>query len=228
MPMPVIPVPQYPNVPNAPGVPPLSRASRVQPSIVLATQAAGIIGRLIRGPQWGIFSEAGAPLLLGSSVKAFDYKNDANVASFPIEQGAFANYNKVQTPWDARVSFTVGAGLLGAIGGGTANRAAFLATCERLLIATTLVVVLTPEVTYPSANIVHYDYRRTNREGVSLLTVDVWVQQIRQTAVRAFSQAGGTAQPSGAETVAGGTVQGAAPTAVQAAALPAPELGGLY
>lgn len=219
MAMPIIPVPQYPNVPNAPGVPPLSRASRAQNSIVLATNVLGFVRQIFLGAQWGIFSEDGLPLLLGDSVKGFDYKNDSRLADFPIEKGGFGNYNKVQTPWDARFSFTVG--------GSDAARAQFLTTCEKLIKNLTMVVGVTPEITYPSANVSHYDLRRTSTAGVTLLTVDVWLQEVRQTATRSFANAN-TAEPSGTDTVNGGTVQPQTPTAGQEAALPAPEQGGLY
>ena len=38
--------------------------------------------------------------------------------------------------------------------------------------------VVTPEITYLSCSISHYDYRRTSSQGVGLVVVDVWVSLV--------------------------------------------------
>lgn len=218
MAMPVIQVPTYPDVPDAPGVPPVRRQANVQNTVLLVTNLVGRLRRFLLGTRWGIFSEEGIPLLIGDSVKAFDYKKDARLADYPLEKGGFGSYNKVQTPYDARLSFSVG--------GTEASRAAFLKMCDKLIASLTIVTAVTPEISYPSANVVHYDLRRTSQNGVTLLTVEVWIQEVRQTARTEFTQAGETASPSGADVQSGGQVQAATPNPVQEAA--APQQGGLY
>ena len=138
---------------------------------------------------------------------AVDYKQGWHIADYPIEDGDFASYNKVATPFDAKVTFTQG--------GTESDRAAFLAAIEAAAASLALYNVVTPEKTYLNANIEHYDYRRTSRNGVGLLMVDVGLVEIRQVATTTFTQ---TAQPSGADQVNGGTVQAITPTPTQQSA----------
>jgi hypothetical protein len=76
--------------------------------------------------------------------------------------------------------------------------------------------VRTPEATYADVNVVHYDYRRTARNGVGLIEVDVWVREVRVTGLSTF---GNTALPSGADPANLGTVSAAPVTKVIAAPL---------
>ena len=92
---------------------------------------------------------------------------------------------------------------------------AFLAAIEAAAASLALYNVVTPEKTYLNANIEHYDYRRTSRNGVGLLMVDVGLVEIRQVATTTFTQ---TAQPSGADQVNSGTVQATTPTPTQQSA----------
>jgi hypothetical protein len=184
-----------------------------------------------------------------------DFRQDYRIATFPIERGAFASYNKVKEPFDIRVTFIsdgrqqllvglLSGGALGALVSGVdpnaSNRASFLNNLEVAIRSLALFSVVTPEVTYPSVNIIHYDYHREARNGgATMLRVDVWCQEVRVAAKPAFSngqmagtdpitgtatgdsstgggntsaEVGGpggtaTAQPTGAITNDGGTVQ---------------------
>jgi len=229
-------VPRYPNVPQAPGVPPLQRASQVLNTVSLLVADVLNVLDMFSGPRWGIFDEEGAPLLIGDSVLNVDYKQEARMSDFPVEKGQFASYNKVQLPYDARVSF--------AVGGTEDDRAAFLANVQKLILTLQMVSVVTPEVTYESANVTHYDYRRSSRAGVTLVVIEVWVQEVRQVAATAFTDntpneptaptdttgpAPTTQQPEGAAPTSGSVVSPATPTPAQttaAGAQAAPTGGG--
>lgn len=211
MPLPILPIPRFPNVPPLPGVPALARAAgQFFPTIApLVADALGLFTNLLV-PQWGIFDDFGFPLLVGDSVVGVDFKRDARLIDYPVEKGGFGSYNKVQTPFDAKAIFT--------IGGSDVARAAFLATCEKLVNTLTMVSLVTPEVTYASANVVHYDYRRTSRNGVTLIQVEVGLMEVRQVATTAFTAAA-TQEPAGASPVSTGPVQTQPPTQAQAAAV---------
>jgi hypothetical protein len=131
-----------------------------------------------------------------------DFRQNYRISTAPQEQGAFLSYNKVQDPFDGRVTFLVG--------GTQGQRAAFLSTVAALAASMNLYALVMPEVTYPSVNVTHYDFRRTSRSGVSLLAVDVWVEQVRVTGTTAYSNTN-TATPSGADPVNGGNVQPLSP-----------------
>ncbi len=170
--------------------------------------------------EWGLFPAAtpaqthsgqrnsGPPVrtggITGDSVKAVEYGREFTISTYPVEEGGFQSYNKVETPFDVLVIFTKG--------GDVASRDAFLAACESALESLALYDVATPEVTYTGVNVVRVGYRRTNVEGATLLTVEVGVQKVRTTATAAFSN---TKAVSGSDTTQTGAVQAVAPTPAQ-------------
>jgi len=187
MPSTFVPLPAFPTVLAYPGVPPLpvppGGVNLVAP-ILAAVDVAGL-SALVGGPQWGIFSQDGTPVLQADSVNSVDYERGYLVSDYPQEQGAFQSYNKVQVPYDAAVSFLT-----------SDTRYSFLNSIEAACNSLMLVVVVTPEITYPSANLVRYKIRtRTSRSGVTMVTVDVWLKEIRVTAGASLSSS--TAAPSG-------------------------------
>ena len=186
-----------PTVPNAPGVPPLTGVFK---AISIIALVADVVGFLFgKGPQWGIFLN-GKPALLADSVVDFSYKREYTLSDYPVEQGAFESYDKVQTPFDARFRFSAG--------GSTSNRQNFLNALDMIEASLALYDVVTPEKVYKSVSVVHIDYKRTNSNGVGLIVADVWCSQVRVTSVPAFTN---TQSPAGASPVNGGTVQTSPP-----------------
>jgi len=141
----------------------------------------GVVG------QWGIYDMSGAPVLTASSVAGMEYARDWRVSNYPQEQGAFASYNKVKTPFTAKVTFLVG--------GDAGFRAAFLNQAEAAVASLNLVSVVTPEIQYASANLTHLGYRRTSKNGVTMLTVEIWCEEI---IVISGTTSAPTASPNGA------------------------------
>lgn len=188
---------QYPLVPVAPGVPNVLRKSGsiVAAAVMLLKDA--VSAYLSAPSEWGIFLK-GKSVLVADSVVSLDYRKEWHLSDYPIEQGNFETFNKVRMPYDARITFSKG--------GTDADRNEFLATIETISGSLDLYDVVTPETTYTNANISHFDYRRTAINGVSLLSVTIWLQEIRATAASTFAQVE-TAQPSGAPQANGGVVQ---------------------
>lgn len=119
-------------------------------------------------PQWGIFTQDGDPVLVGDAVNSVEYARDYRISDYPQERGAFASYNKVRVPYQAKVGFLI-----------AETRADFLNNVEQTVASLNLVFVTTPEITYPNANLTHYNYRRVARNGVTLILVEVWCEEIR-------------------------------------------------
>ena len=188
-----------PLVPNVPGVPFLTSYSPATSLILLAADLVTSLVGLI-APQWGIFLN-GVPIIDADSVVSFEYKQEWTVSSFPLEQGAFQSYDKVNTPFDVRVRY--------ATGGSDADRQAFLDSIDAVAGSLQLFDVVTPNAVYTSVNITHWDYRRTATNGVGLLVVDIWCIEVRVTATTQFSN---TQQPSGADAKSSGIVQPKTPT----------------
>jgi len=123
----------------------------------------------VPGTQWGIFDQSGNPILEGDSVDSFSFQRDARVSTAPQEQGAFASYNKVAEPYTPRVAYAV-----------NSDRTGFLAAVDAAVQSLDLYVVTSPDAVYPNANLIHYDYTRTVQQGVTLIIVNVWLEEIRQ------------------------------------------------
>lgn len=232
----------FPVVPLVPGVPNVLRGAEnalasVGNLAVMATTDAALVSNIFQAPQWGIFDSSGSAVIQADTVLAVDFRREYRVANAPQEDGAFTSYNKVQEPFDARVTFAysgngsimdaitsggfIGSAITG-VDAARSRRGRFLSLLEAAVASTDLFSVYTPEIDYPSANIVHYDYRRETRSGVSMLTVDVWLQEVRVTGTTAFSN---TAAPSGANLFNNGTVQAQAPTSAQSSVV---QSGGVY
>jgi hypothetical protein len=178
MAMDIIPKALYPLVPNAPGVPPVLR------NVVKIADAAtlGFLGlsealdALIgaESPQWGIFTTSGEVVAIADSVLSLEYRNDSRISDYPVEQGAFASYNKVADPYSVRVRM--------ARGGTEQDRSDFIAAIEAAAATLDLFEVRTPEMIYPSANIEGLDYRREAINGAGKVIVEIRLREIRQPA----------------------------------------------
>jgi hypothetical protein len=138
-------------------------------------------GSLFVNTKWGIFTTDLDPIAPWDSVVKIDYRHEMKISDFPIERGAFASYNKVQVPFDIRISFAVGSK------GGIATRTKFLADLEFAVQSLQMYIVITPEATYSRANLTHMEYSRESRRGLNLLVVDVWVQEVRVSEGSAFT-----------------------------------------
>lgn len=179
------------------GVPPLLPSGYIDfnPSPpLLFNDEVGIFSAPLSG-QWGIFLN-GSPVITPDTVVDFNYKRDSLLSDYPIEGGGFQTYDKVQIPRDLRVRMAVGAD--------EPTRQNFLLTLESIAGDLNLYTIITPEMSYPSVNITHIDFRRSSGEGVGMIVADIWFLEIRVTASAQFSN---TAQPSGADAENGGQVQ---------------------
>jgi len=174
VPSPFVPLPSYPIVPPLPGVPPLPTPlgglNIPLPGLVFA-DVLGLGALSIQRPQWGIYTTTGQPILAVDSVFAVEYARDYRISDYPQEFGAFQSYNKVQLPYQAKVTFLI-----------SETRTDFLNAVEQACASLAMVSVITPEVNYPSANLIHYNFRREAVQGVTLVRVDVWVMEVRVTA----------------------------------------------
>lgn len=171
-----------PTVPNVPGVPALFGVAL--PPVALPALLTGdllTISGFLAQRQWGIYSAAGAPILTVDAVASVEYARDYHISDYPQEQGAFMSYNKVQVPYQGKVGFLVGL-----------NRAAFLAGIEAQVASLGLVTLVTPEKSYPNANLTHYGFRRVARNGQTLILVEVWCEEVRVTGQTQTSQAQAT------------------------------------
>jgi len=189
--MPLIP---FPNVPQLPGVPAIPRSPSFPTSSVsaLANLANGAIWRFFQVEnQWGIYDKSGNPLadpskltgIIGGvvqsigfgsvlSTKAVEYVKDTKVSDYPVEGGSFVSYNKVEVPASPVVIFC--------FSGSESERASFLQSINDACLSTDLFDVVTPEVRYNNYSVESYTYQRNNESGVTMLTVEITLKEVRQ------------------------------------------------
>ena len=190
------------NVPDVAGVPPVAFAQAG--GAPLPTALTGdLISQFtsVFSPQWGIFS-GGSLIITAESVTGFEFRNDWTISDYPIEGGVFESYDKVLTPFVAKVRFASGSSIQA--------RASLLAQVAAAAQVTggqnPVYSVVTPEITYASCSISHYDYRREASHGVGLIVVDVWLSQVIQQNAGVLSSSS-VQNPGSASAYNGGTVQ---------------------
>ena len=184
---------------NAQGIPPLLNTINNVANIAILLVADGLLiaSKFLSKAQWGIFSKGTfLPAIIPDSIVSFDFKKEYRLANYPQEEGAFQSYNKVTMPYDARIVMTKG--------GSLGEREYFLSQCVVLAGSLDLYTIVTPEITYINANIESYNYRRTSTNGVTLLTVEFLIKEVRITVPEVFSN---TAQPTAATQTDIGYVQ---------------------
>ena len=128
-----------------------------------ATQAA---------PVWGVFDQTGKQVITPDSVRVFDYRAEWDVARFPVQGGAFADYNKVTHPFEnSVVLFKAGT---------QADRTAFLNQCQTVAASLNLYNILTPEKQYLNVNATRMELSRKETGGAYSVAVELFFQQIQQ------------------------------------------------
>ena len=196
---------QFPNVPALPGVPNVNRAvagALTRTGVLPALRGLdrygiidGLLNSLLR-KQWGVFDKSGAAVLQPDAIISVEYKGDDEIANHPVEKGGFASYNKVSKRSEISLVMTCS-------GGGELSRGDFLEALEKLKTALDPLDIVTSDNTYENYNLVHYDYKRSAQNGVSLITANCRFQEVRETASVEYTE---TKQPDGQATQGGGTV----------------------
>lgn len=182
-------------------------------NIALLTADAVSVISAFSGPQWGIFLNGVQVVgqdILGaflSNVTGFgngnfldlDFHERFSISEYPVEQGAFQSYNKVQSPFDVAVTITAG--------GSDANRTLLLIQVEAIIGSTDLYTVAMPEGTLNSVNPIAYGYRRQHDRGLGLLEINILFKQVRPAGNPVFS----TTQTTGNTPASAPTTGGVAP-----------------
>jgi len=120
---------------------------------------------------WGVYTLAGTEVFDVDSVVDLKITNKATVSDFPVEQGSFASYNKVNVPNAVKVRLAVG---------GQARIAAFQAALANELGAPNLYNVATPTTVYLNVTLESYDYAQSSESGLNLLVVDLAMKEVRE------------------------------------------------
>jgi hypothetical protein len=176
-------------------------------AVLLAADAVSILG-IFTGPEWGIFLNG--VQVVGQDVNNIiniisglgngnfldlDYKARFSISNYPVEQGAFQSYNKVQSPYEVAVTVTAG--------GTAANRIQLLNQVQTIIGTTDLYTVNMPEGTLSGLNPVSYGYQRRHDNGLGLLIVTIMFQQVRPAGDPVFSTTGTASNTAAAAAMTG-------------------------
>lgn len=179
------------------GIPPLlNQIANVTNIVSLIFTDAVLIYQKFLAPSWGIHNANNGFAIIPDSIVSVDYNRSWTVASYPMEQGSFQSYNKIQMPFEHRVQMTKG--------GTVSERQDFLNRLESIAASLDLYDIVTPEKTYHNVNIENINYVRTSTNGIGLLTVEVSFVEVRITATAQFSN---VQSSSARDPVSIGTVQ---------------------
>lgn len=166
--------------------------SRALPVVTLAPVVSSLISNALwqssqAPPAWGVYDPTtGKSVLDPDSVLEFSYRREFDISDFPVQEGAFASYNKVIKPFEIQLRFSKG--------GTQSDRGAFLRSLDNLVASLTLYQVRTPEGVYENCNPQRYEVTRRGAQGAFFLTeVDLYLVQIVQ--VTAQYGTTGTATP---------------------------------
>jgi hypothetical protein len=197
---------QFPDVPDAPGVPPVNRdpnaATPASPPALSGDDPSVANGA--QGPQWGIYDSTGADVLLADSIISWRYIDPSKILNYPVEAASatsgagFQSYNKVYAPFEGWMVATKG--------GTVAERNTFLTNLAALKASLNLYTVFNPDIQFPSANVKEWHLLdRTKDGGVSLVTVEILVEQVNEGVQAAFTS---TKNPASQNPTNAGPVQG--------------------
>lgn len=174
--MSVIPKSPFPNVPKLPGVPQLRRSpnfpSSLPPALGVALGVAKLFG-FGAGRGWGVFNDRNEAVLNPDSIVDFSVGNDYNIGTFPVQQGQFASYNKVNLPTEYVVRMSKG--------GDDADRLNFIASVQAVAASLSLYTIITPESVFKNVNVTRYEITRRGAQGAYFLAeVDMYFREIKQ------------------------------------------------
>jgi alpha-L-fucosidase len=124
------------------------------------------------GGEWTLLDEGGGTAVTFTSFVDIDLRNEGQALSYPIEEGSFANYNKVDTPLDIRVTL--------ATQGSNADFEYILAKLDEYKREAVKLSVSTPSALYESMTLETYSYKRSREANAGMLTVELSLIEVRE------------------------------------------------
>lgn len=150
----------------------------------------------VASSEWGIYTTDGLLAIECDSIVSVSYRGEQVLPDFPLEQGSFETYDKVERPFVTPIRVTRG--------GAKGDRAIFLQSVKEKLSARTIYNVVTPEAIYKNVTFVGLSIDRSQESGAGLIVADIQLQEVRQTVNVAFTK---TKDPASAAPYNQGAVQ---------------------
>jgi hypothetical protein len=126
--------------------------------------------------EWTLINEKAEKVVRFTSFFEIEYRNEGKALSYPVEEGAFANYNKVQKPGGIKV--TLG------IEGAEADFDEALRSLDFYQKEAERLFVSTPATYYDGYTLESYSYRRTIQSGAGMLIVELTLVEVKEVETR--------------------------------------------
>ncbi|MCA6222440.1 phage baseplate protein [Photorhabdus antumapuensis] len=143
-------------------------------------------------PGYGIYYASGQNVgdkpFTPTSFIAVEVTREASITTAPIEKGGYTSYNKVQRPGEVHVTFSFEGwtGFSGSMPNLTnltlTSRSDVLETLNKMVSSAEIYDIETPDTTYTSYDLIKYDYRIKQDNGVTLLIVTAVFQAVQDIA----------------------------------------------
>lgn len=124
------------------------------------------------GEQWTIIDEEGGTAIQFTSFIDIDVRNEGTALSYPVEEGGFANYNKVQSPLDIRVTLSTQ--------GTDSDFEYILDKLDEYQNDPVKLFISTPSAYYGPMTLEAYSNKRTRESGAGQLTVELNFIEVRE------------------------------------------------
>jgi len=122
--------------------------------------------------QWTILADGGGSLVRFTSMISVDIFCEGQALSYPVEEGAFMTYNKVQSPIDIRATL--------ATMGLPFEFADILDTLAQYKEEALKLMVVTPSAYFDSLTLQSYGHRHDQRRNANMLTVDLHLIEVKE------------------------------------------------
>jgi len=122
--------------------------------------------------QWAILDEKGGSAVSFTSFIDLDYKNEGQALEYPIEEGSFATYNKIQNSMELRVTI--------AIQGTDADFNDLLSKLQDYQAKAVKLSIATPSDFYEGFTLEGLTYKRTVENNAHMLTVELTFKEVRE------------------------------------------------
>lgn len=121
---------------------------------------------------WSILDERGEQAVSFTSFLGMDCRNEGDALSYPVEEGGFVNYNKVQRP--------VGINVKLGVQGSEADFEQVLLRLEEFQRGAVTLSVGTPAHLYPNMTLTGCTYTRDREGGAAMLLLDLSFTEVRE------------------------------------------------
>jgi len=121
---------------------------------------------------WGVYDDQGQPIANYDTFYSVKVDDNSKVSDFPVEDGAFVDYNKVNLPNKVMVTLVAG--------GSRTKTSAFLDALKEARRSTALFAIVTPEDTFSSMTLEKFDYKREAVGGQSMIKAQCAFLEVRQ------------------------------------------------